>query len=153
MKTLNRRDVCVGLPALAAMAGATARGQAAKVEAKLGTLGEARVFPLERMPVRTMANGGESRDVLRGALASGEAVAVHETVLPVGSAPNPRHTIQHSELILVREGTVEFQHGELRDTVGGGGVIYVAMGTLHGLKNVGDVPAKYFVVQIGGDTK
>jgi mannose-6-phosphate isomerase-like protein (cupin superfamily) len=54
---------------------------------------------------------------------------------------------------MVQEGTVEFEHGEKAERVGAGGVIYVALGTLHTLKNVGDVPAKYFVVAIGGDMK
>jgi mannose-6-phosphate isomerase-like protein (cupin superfamily) len=116
-------------------------------------LSESQVFPLDGMTMRKMPNGGESRDVLRGALATGEAVSVHESVLPVGSVPNPQHVIRHSELIMVREGMVEFEHGEKAEKVGAGGVIYVALGTMHTLKNVGDVPAKYFVVAIGGDMK
>ena len=116
-------------------------------------LSQAKVFPLDGMTVRKMPNGGESRDVVRGALVTGEAVGVHESVLPVGSVPNPQHVIQHSELIMVQEGTVEFEHGEKAENVGAGGVIYVALGTMHTLKNVGDVPAKYFVVAIGGDMK
>ena len=116
-------------------------------------LSQAQVFPLDGMTMRKMPNGGESRDVVRGALVTGEAVGVHESVLPVGSVPNPQHVIQHSELIMVQEGTVEFEHGEKAERVGAGGVIYVALGTMHTLKNVGDVPAKYFVVAIGGDMK
>jgi mannose-6-phosphate isomerase-like protein (cupin superfamily) len=116
-------------------------------------LSQAQVFPVDAMSVRKMGNGGESRDVVRGALMTGEEVGVHESVLPVGSVPNPQHVIQHSELIMVREGTLEFEHGEKAERVGAGGVIYVALGTMHTLKNVGDVQAKYFVVAIGGDMK
>jgi mannose-6-phosphate isomerase-like protein (cupin superfamily) len=133
--------------------GGLAYGQVAAPAAAPSTLSEARVYTVAEMPVRKMANGGESRDVLRGALATGEAVAVHESVLPVGVPANPQHVIQHSEIITVMEGTVEFERGEKAEKVGAGGVIYVAMGTMHTLKNVGDVPAKYVVVQIGGDTK
>lgn len=132
--------------------GGVGYGQAAPAAAP-GALTEAKVYTVADMPVRKMANGGESRDVLRGALATGEAVAVHESVLPVGVPANPQHVIQHSEIITVMEGTVEFERGEKAEKVGAGGVIYVAMGTMHTLKNVGDVPAKYLVVQIGGDTK
>ena len=37
--------------------------------------------------------------------------------------------------------------------VGPGGVIFVASGTLHTVRNVGEGTAKYCVVQVGGDTK
>jgi quercetin dioxygenase-like cupin family protein len=111
------------------------------------------VFVLEEMPVRKTANGGESWDVMHGALATGEVVGVHESEQPAGATPVPLHTIQHSELIVVREGTLGFEHDGKVEKVGPGGVIYVAMGTLHRLKNVGDGPAKYVVVAVGGDVK
>jgi mannose-6-phosphate isomerase-like protein (cupin superfamily) len=105
------------------------------------------------MPVRKMANGGESRDVLRGTLTTGEVIAMHESEQLSGTAPNPPHTIQHSEVIVIIEGTVAFEHDGKSDKLGPGGVIFVAPGTLHTVRNVGDQTAKYCVVQIGGDTK
>jgi mannose-6-phosphate isomerase-like protein (cupin superfamily) len=116
------------------------------------SLAQAKVFPFDQMPTKKMANGGESRSIVQGALATGESVALHESMLPVGSVPNPAHRIEHSEFIVVREGTLEFDHDGSTETVGPGGVIYVAFGTLHRVKNVGDVPAKYIVIAIGGDT-
>jgi mannose-6-phosphate isomerase-like protein (cupin superfamily) len=152
MRETTGWGVFVGLALLAAIG--SARGWTQTPEAAYsGTLSQSRVYVLEQMPVRKMANGGESRDVLHGALATGETVGVHESVQPAGATPSPLHTIQHSELITVLEGTLEFDHDGKEEKVGPGGVIYVAMGTLHRLKNVGDVPAKYCVVQIGGDTK
>ena len=53
----------------------------------------------------------------------------------------------------MREGTVQFEHDGKAEEVGPGGVIYVAFGTMHRLRNVGNVPAKYVVIAIGGDTK
>ena len=57
----------------------------------------------------------------------------------------------------MREGELEFQHesaaGVVSEKVGPGGVFYVAFGTRHTGKNVGGVPAQYFVVAIGGDAK
>lgn len=113
----------------------------------------ARVFVLEDMPARKTATGGESRDSLKGMLVTGESVSVHESVLPVGAVPRPLHKIQHSEVVSVLEGTVEFQHDGKAERVGPGGVIYVAFGTVHAMKNVGSVPARYVVVAIGGDVK
>lgn len=143
--------VCMGMGGMAAYgqaAGAVAAAPPAGV-----VLSEAKVYPLEGMLVRKMANGGESRDVLRGVLLTGEAVAAHESVQPVGAAPSPLHRIDHSEIVTVIEGTVAFEHDGKSEQVGPGGVIFVAVGTVHALKNVGSVPAKYLVVQIGGDTK
>lgn len=116
-------------------------------------LKDSRVFLYETMPVKISPSGAEGRNVLTGTLATGEALAVHETMQPVGMTPNPAHAIQHSELIVVQQGTVEFQHDGKTERVGAGGVIYVAFGTMHAVRNVGDVPAKYVVIAIGGDTK
>jgi mannose-6-phosphate isomerase-like protein (cupin superfamily) len=53
----------------------------------------------------------------------------------------------------VIEGALLFEHDGKSEKVGPGGVIFVAVGTMHTVKNVGSVPAKYMVLQIGGDTK
>jgi mannose-6-phosphate isomerase-like protein (cupin superfamily) len=116
-------------------------------------LASSRVFAYEQMPVKTSPNGAEGRVVASGTLATGEAVRVHETMQPVGMVPNPAHANQHSELIVVQQGTLEFQHDGKIERAGTGGIIYVALGTTHAVKNVGDVPAKYVVIQIGGDAK
>jgi quercetin dioxygenase-like cupin family protein len=116
-------------------------------------LGQSAVFRYVDMPVRKMANGGESRDVVRGTLATGEVVALHESTQVAGMTPNPAHPIQHTEFILVFEGTVEFNHDGKSERVGQGGVLYVAKGTVHQVKNVGDGPARYCVVAVGGDVK
>lgn len=119
----------------------------------MAVLGASQTFVLGEMPVRKMANGGESRDVLKGVLVTGEAVGVHASVQPAGMVQNPQHKIEHSEIICVMEGTLEFQHGDKAERVGPGGVIFVAFETLHTVKNVGDGVARYVVVAVGGDTK
>jgi mannose-6-phosphate isomerase-like protein (cupin superfamily) len=168
------------LPALAALGAAVMHGQVHaaespaqqgpeveryrpgnnKVEAAAtggGTLGVARAIPFDSMPARTAASGGESRDIAHGTLATGETVNLHQSMQVVGQAPPALHVIQHSEFICVREGELEFQHevdGKIvAERVGPGGVFYVAFGTRHAIKNVGTVPAKYFVIAIGGDAK
>ena len=110
-----------------------------------------KVFRFGEMPLRKMANGGESRDVVRDRLVTGEEVALHESMQVAGAAPNPAHPIQHTEIILVSEGTMEFGHDDKVEQVGPGGVIFVAKGTVHQVKNIGAGPAKYCVVAIGGD--
>ena len=50
----------------------------------------ARVFSLDEMTVKTAPNGAVGRSVFNGTLATGEAVAVHESMQPAGTVPNPR---------------------------------------------------------------
>jgi quercetin dioxygenase-like cupin family protein len=116
-------------------------------------LAAARVFAYDQMTARTAPNGAVGRSVFNGTLATGEAVAVHETMQPAGTVPNPAHRIEHSEIIVVQEGTLEFQHDGKTDRADAGSVIYVALGTLHTVRNAGAGPAKYVVIAIGGDTK
>lgn len=150
MKKMTRREMCAGLSAVAAMGRA---GAQTTTSAGAAVLSQSRVYTLDQMPVRKMANGGVSRDVLRGTLVTGEVVAVHESEQPAGMAPNAPHTIQHAEVTVVLEGTVVFEHDGKSEKVGPGGVIFVASGTLHTIRNVGDGTAKYCVVQVGGDTR
>lgn len=120
---------------------------------KLAILSRSMIFNLDQLPVRTMPNGGKSWDVLRGTLVTGETIAVHESTQPAGLPPNPPHKIDHSEFIFVREGALEFQYDGKSGRVSSGGVIFVAPGTMHTARNIGDGPATYFVISIGGDTK
>jgi mannose-6-phosphate isomerase-like protein (cupin superfamily) len=106
------------------------------------------VFPFEKLPVRT-PNNAQIRDVLKGKLATGESLEVHETTLAPGGAPHPPHHHVHSEMWLIREGTVELTINGTSYQLGPGSVGFVHSNDEHGIKNVGTTPATYFVVAIG----
>lgn len=116
-------------------------------------LATARVFHYAQTTPRTAPNGVVSRNVFTGTLATGESVGAHETMQPAGTRPNPPHRIHHSEIIVIQQGTVEFDHDGKAERAGPGSILYVAYNTLHTVKNIGAGPAKYVVIQIGGDTK
>lgn len=116
-------------------------------------LTQSKVFLRENAPARSFANGGGARDILLGVLKTGEGVRVHESMQPEGAVPNPAHAIDHSEFIIVGEGTLAFIHDGVTETAGPGDVIYVAQGTMHQVKNVGKGAVKYAIVSIGGDIK
>jgi mannose-6-phosphate isomerase-like protein (cupin superfamily) len=121
--------------------------------AGIGDLSKARVFTPDQGTTRVMANGGQSRDILHAALATGEPISIHESIQPPGTKPNPPHSIQHSEFIIVEEGTLAFEHDGLSERAGPGSIIYVAYETLHTVRNIGNTLAKYIVIAIGGDQK
>jgi quercetin dioxygenase-like cupin family protein len=147
MKNLNRRDLCVALSAFAALGSVSAEAQAG------GALSQSKVFTFDELPVKHGANGGASRAVMQGTLPTGEFVEVHETMLPAGQMPHPAHKHRHSEFLLIREGKLEFLNDGKPEAVGPGDVVFTASNVMHGLKNVGDTTANYFVVAIGTQTK
>lgn len=150
MTNLNRRDLCIALSSLAALAATNAEGQAVNA-GKDAPLSMQKVYPFDLLPVKKTANG-ETRPVLQGVLPTGESVEVHETTLLPDHMPHPPHKHRHSELMLIREGTLEFNNDGSFQRVGPGGVIFAASNVMHGLKNVGTSNANYFVVAIGRES-
>lgn len=139
---------------LAMLLGSATMSSLAQMQASAdNALAGPRVFDYDQMKVRTMPNGAESRVVFNGTLATGEQVGAHESMQPAGTVPPAPHKIQHSEFIVVEQGTLEFNHDGKQERAGPGSIIYVAFGTNHFVKNVGDGQVKYVVIQVGGDTK
>ncbi len=147
---MNRREFGMAMAALAAMAGVT-EGQSAegKGGGVLPVLAEPKVFHFDDLPVKHNGDVGESRAVVQGKLPTGEAIEVHQTTLMPGKMPHLPHHHSHSEFLLIWEGQVEYLSGGKTQPAGPGDIIFTASMLEHGLKNVGTVPAKYFVVAIG----
>jgi mannose-6-phosphate isomerase-like protein (cupin superfamily) len=140
---VTRRELCSMLPAVLIPAVLPSEASAAQEDAMPSA-----VYPFEKLPVRT-PNGAQIRDVLKGKLATGESLEVHETTLPPGGMPHPAHHHVHSEMWLIREGTVELTINGNSQRIGPGSVGFVRSNEEHGIKNVGTTPATYFVVAIG----
>jgi mannose-6-phosphate isomerase-like protein (cupin superfamily) len=141
--SITRRDLCLLLPA--ALIPALVRPES--MDAQDGSMPSA-MYPFEKLPIRT-PNNAQIRNVLKGKLATGESLEVHETTLAPGGAPHAAHHHVHSEMWLIREGTVELTVNGTSYRLGPGSVGFVHSNDEHGIKNVGTTPATYFVVAVG----
>jgi mannose-6-phosphate isomerase-like protein (cupin superfamily) len=141
--SLNRRELCLLLPAVFPL---ITEGQAPAPESAL-TSG---AFEFEHLPMHIANNNAQIRNVMRGKLATGEGIEVHETTLAAGGSPTPTtHHHKHSEMWLVREGNIQLTVNGKTYQLGPGSVGFAASNEEHGLTNVGSVPATYFLVAIG----
>jgi quercetin dioxygenase-like cupin family protein len=106
------------------------------------------MYPFEKLAAPAPGKV-EMRHVLKGKLATGESLEVHETTLLPGVASHPPHRHAHSEMWLIREGTVEITVNGAKQELGPGSVGFVESNDEHGIKNVGKAAATYFVVAVG----
>jgi quercetin dioxygenase-like cupin family protein len=106
------------------------------------------VYPFDGLPVHA-SHLAEIRPILKGKLATGESVEVHETTLLPAGAPHPPHRHEHSEMWLIREGTVEITIEGRAHRLGPGSLAFVRSNEEHGITNPDDRPASYFVVAVG----
>ena len=100
----------------------------------------------EEIQARASANGRFSQ-VLKAPTATLDELELHVTTLPPGQSPHPPHKHPDEELVIIREGTVEATVNGQTRRVGPGSVIFQASNQMHGLRNVGDVPAVYHVIK------
>jgi mannose-6-phosphate isomerase-like protein (cupin superfamily) len=105
-------------------------------------------YDFSQLPVRS-SNGAQFRDIFKGKSATGELIEVHETTLPPGGAPHPPHHHVHSEMWLVREGTLEFTVNGKTGQLGPGSAGFASSNEEHGVKNPGGMAVTYFVVAVG----
>jgi len=137
---IDRRDLCSLLP-LALLTGAWGSSEAPLTSG---------AFRFADLASHKNANGsGEARSITKGATPTGEQVEVHETALLPGQTPHPPHRHKHSEFWLIREGDVEITINGKAYRLGPGSAAFAASNDEHGIKNVGQIVANYFVVAIG----
>src|ERR1051325_10257223 len=125
--SLSRRELCGFFPA-ALLPALIADKQTEQQPSLPSTM-----YPFNQLPVHT-SGPAAIRSVLQGKLASGESLEVHETTLAPGGAPHPPHRHPHSEMWLVREGTVEISVNNTSTRLGPGSVGFVGSNDEHGIK-------------------
>jgi quercetin dioxygenase-like cupin family protein len=96
--------------------------------------------PVQKEEVRTV------RQFFRAPTATLDELELHVTTLPAGATSHAPHKHPNEELVIVKEGTVEVLVDGQMKRVGPGSVVFNASNHLHSLRNVGDGPATYHVI-------
>jgi len=136
---ITRRDIVVALIA--------ASGTLAVVGAQQppAAILKSQVFDWTAMTAKENAYGS-TRSLVRAPTVTLNELEMHVTTLNPGQTSHAPHQHPNEELIILREGTLEtLSLGEWK-RIGPGSIIFNASNDLHGVKNVGTMPAVYHVV-------
>lgn len=91
-------------------------------------------------------NVGFVRQFFRTPTATLDELELHVTTLNPGLDSHPPHKHPNEELVIIREGTVEVLVKDQWKRVGPGSVVFNASNQMHALRNVGNTPATYHVI-------
>ncbi len=105
------------------------------------------VFDYQKLPVKPTKTG-EGRAILNGSTVTLKNLETHITTVRAGDASHGAHRHPDEEVVIVREGTVEFTINGTSERVGPGSLAFFASNDLHGMRNVGETPASYHVIRL-----
>jgi quercetin dioxygenase-like cupin family protein len=89
---------------------------------------------------------GEYRQLMRAPTATLDELEIHVTTLNPGQTSHAPHKHANEELVILFSGKLEAMSNGKTQVLGPGSVIFNASNQMHGVKNVGDVPATYHVI-------
>jgi XRE family transcriptional regulator, regulator of sulfur utilization len=89
---------------------------------------------------------GQLRHILRAPTATLDELEMHATTLNPGLSSHPPHRHPNEELVIIASGKLEAMSNGKTRVLGPGSVIFNASNQLHSVRNVGDVPATYHVI-------
>jgi quercetin dioxygenase-like cupin family protein len=81
---------------------------------------------------------------------SGFTLEMHQTVLGPGVASHEPHKHDHEEIMIVLDGTLETYVEGKTDIAEKGAIIYYGSNQMHRARNAGNVPARYYVLELRG---
>jgi quercetin dioxygenase-like cupin family protein len=90
-------------------------------------------------------NAGERRQVFNGPTATLDNFSGHITTLRPGEIAHAPHRHPDEEMVIVKEGTIEVTINNEVRRAGTGSIFFYAPHDLHGMKNIGETNASYFV--------
>jgi quercetin dioxygenase-like cupin family protein len=89
---------------------------------------------------------GQYRRVVRQPTRTLDELEMHITTLNPHTTSHPPHTHPNEEMVILKEGKLQAHVNGKEVVVGPGAVLFYASMQPHGVKNVGDTPATYYVI-------
>ena len=89
---------------------------------------------------------GQYRQFVRAPTATLDELELHVTTLNPGQTSHAPHQHPNEELVILASGKLEAMSNGKTMQLGPGSVIFNASNQLHSVRNVGDVPATYHVI-------
>jgi quercetin dioxygenase-like cupin family protein len=89
---------------------------------------------------------GQYRHVVRAPTATLDELEMHVTTLNPGQTSHAPHKHPNEELVIISSGKIEAYSNGQTKVLGPGSIIFNASNQMHGVRNVGDVPATYHVI-------
>lgn len=105
------------------------------------------VFDWTKLTVKP-SKVGEGRSVLNGSTVTLKNLESHITTVNAGEASHAAHRHPDEELIIVKEGTIEFTINGKAERAGPGSIALFGSNDLHGMRNVGTTRATYHVIRL-----
>jgi quercetin dioxygenase-like cupin family protein len=102
------------------------------------------VFDWKELAV-TQTKTGERRQIFNGPTATLDNFSGHITTLRPGEIAHAPHRHPDEEMVIVKEGTLEVTINNEVRRAGTGSIFFYAPHDLHGMKNIGETNASYFV--------
>ena len=137
--TWSRRDFAMMLPTLF-----TSFSLSADEQSRLPS----EVYIFQDLPVRH-SDKLDFRSIVTGKTLDGCKVAVHESALAPKSEPHPPHHHNGEEIFLMLEGTLEVTINGESSRISRGSVAFIGSRDQHGIRNPGEIPARYYVIELG----
>lgn len=145
---ISRRDLGLLLPAIASTAAVRqAEGQPTPPKP---TVLPSKVYHTEQIPYKE-DGAKKGRRLFLGTTHTGFNLEMHETILPVGQESHPPHKHLNEETIVIVEGTIDVFIEGKTETATAGSVTFFASNEMHNFRNVGKIPARYYVLELRGD--
>ena len=136
---ISRRDIAIVVLSVTATLSVTAIAAS-----KAPIMGSVAIdwdsVPVQQEEVRAV------RQFMRAPTATLDELELHVTTLQPGTTSHAPHKHPNEELVIVKEGTVEVLVDGQLERVGPGSVVFNASNQMHSLRNVGDGPATYHVI-------